>query len=286
MKTIKFVFLVTVACFASILPTIAKAAHTGNDSIKVIRDLRYAARPDSIGKDTSSDRLLDLHLPVAGKPGKLPVIILIHGGGFSGGDKKSTDALSVALSKYGYAVVNINYRLQLKRKKVAGASASANMAAGLPESGFHPALRNAVTIASEDAQLALKWVKENAGQYQFDLKKVAMGGGSAGAMTALYTTYASRQKVLPVKAVINLWGGLEDVNNIQKGSAPLLTFHGDQDKLINVSFAKAIQSKKQDEGDNLSELYVMEGKGHARYDYILKEKVPQIAAFLKKVFSL
>lgn len=257
-----------------------------SDTAKVAYNIRYAQKPDSIGTDTSADRTLDLHLPAIKAGQKVPVLVLIHGGGFSGGDKKSTGAIAAALTKYGYAVVNINYRLALKRKKIAGASASANMAAGLPANGFHPALSNAVNIASQDAQLALQWIKDNARLYHFDLNKIAIGGGSAGAMTSLYTAYVSGQKVLPISAVVNLWGGLEKVELITKNSPPVITFHGDQDKLINVSYAQAIQKRKEDLGDRSSILEVMQGKGHARYDIILKEKIPSIAAFLKKTLAV
>jgi para-nitrobenzyl esterase len=254
------------------------------DDLTIYRNLRYAAKPDSFENDIASDRTLDLYLPASSK-GKLPVIVFIHGGGFSGGDKEGTEAVCTKLSSLGYAVLSINYRLELKRKKVSGAGAGANLANGLPVTGkFHPALHNAISIASEDTQLALKWIKENASQYKLKTSAVALCGGSAGGMTALYTAYISNQKILPIKAVVNLWGGLENTELIKKNAPPVLTYHGDLDKLIHVDFAYAIKKQMEKTGNTKSELYVMEGKGHARYDIIAKEKTEEIDAFLRKVF--
>lgn len=255
------------------------------EDLKIYRDIRYAARPDSFEKDTSSDRLLDLYVPVSAK-GKLPVILFVHGGGFSGGDKKGTETICSKLSSEGYAVLSINYRLESKRKKVSGGSASANTAKGLPANGkFHAPFRKAIVSASEDAQMALKWIKRNASEYNLNSSTVAISGGSAGGMTALYTAYASNQKVLPIQAVVNLWGALEDATVIKKNAPPVLTFHGDKDKLVHVDYAYAIQKQMEKTGNGESELKIMEGMGHARYDIIAKEETDEIDRFLKKAFK-
>lgn len=257
-------------------PLPADSAYT----VQVIRNIRYAPQPDSMKTDTSSDRLLDLYLPAA--KGKLPVLVFVHGGGFSGGDKRQVTALCTKIASKGIAVLSVNYRLYLKHHKVPGASASANMAAGLPPTGtFNPALQHAVEVASEDAQLVFSWIGSHAREYAFNKRKVAISGGSAGAMTSLYTAYASRQKVLPVGAVVNFWGGLADVGVIEKNAPPLLTFHGDKDKLINVAYAYALDEQMKQLG-NISELHVMEGKGHAAYKEIESRYVPEVAAFVMK----
>ena len=253
--------------------------------LKVYRNLRYAAQPDSFETDTSSDRKLDLYIPASSKK-RLPVILFIHGGGFSGGDKSGTAPICAKLSSLGYAVISINYRLKSKRKKVSGGSAGANTAKGLPANGrFQEPFRKAIASASEDTQLALKWIKKNASAYNLNSSLVALAGGSAGGMTALHTAYISNQKVLPVKAVINLWGALENAELIKEGAPPVLTFHGDKDVLVHIDYAYAIQKQMQKTGNIQSELHVMPGKGHARYDIVANEKTAEIDAFLKKVFK-
>lgn len=272
-------WLVLSAVGAAANPLPANSADSGY-AVQVIRDIRYAPQPDSMKTDTSSDRLLDLYLPAV--KGKLPVFVFVHGGGFSGGDKQQVSSLCKKIASRGIAVLSINYRLYLKHHKIPGASASANMAAGLPPTGlFNPALQHAVEVASADAQLAFRWIGSHAKQYAFNTRKIAISGGSAGAMTSLYTAYASRQKVLPVGAVINLWGGLADAAVIGKDAPPLLTFHGDQDKLINVEYAYALDKQMKQHG-NVSDLHVMKGKGHAAYKEIEMHHVPEVAAFVLK----
>ncbi|MFD1255423.1 alpha/beta hydrolase [Mucilaginibacter terrae] len=258
-----------------------------NDTLKQYRNLRYAEKPEGFETDTSSDRKLDLYLPANVSKNKFPVILFIHGGGFSGGDKKGTEEICSKFSNSGYAVVSVNYRLELKRVKIKGAGAGDNMALGLPVNGkFHPALNKAITMASDDALLAITWIKNNAHTYKLDSSKLIISGGSAGGMTALYTAYVCKNKALPVRAVINLWGGLENADVIGNNAPPIITYHGDMDKTISVDYAYAIEKAFNNKKDNhLSELHIMVGKGHARYDFIAGQKIQEIDRFIKKVFN-
>lgn len=253
------------------------------NNINLIKNIRYAPIPE-IATDSTSDRILDLYIPkdVTSKT-PLPVLVFIHGGGFTGGDKGLTDLCS-KIAKQGFAVVSINYRLTLKYKKVSGSSCSGNMAKGLPANGsFHPVLNEAVNNAAEDAVCALQWIKENALKFGFNTDKIAISGGSAGAMTALYVAYASKQKVLPIKAVVSLWGGLENAGVITKNAPPILIYHGDLDNTINIAYSFAIKERMDAIGSQKSQLQVLKDKGHAQYNLIAKEKINEIATFLNSV---
>lgn len=267
----------------------SQAQNVSNISaINVQRDIRYAEEPEGIAQDTSSDRLLDLYLPNLKSATSLPVLVFIHGGGFSGGDKnaKGNVALCNKIAAKGYAVVSINYYLYLKQNKIQGASAGANMKDGLPKDGkFHDGLETAVKIASADTELALQWIKENAATYALDTNRVTISGGSAGAMTALYTAYRSKQKVLPIRCVVNFWGGLANTDDIQRNAPPLLTFHGEQDDLINVAYAYALHKKMKDVGIQQSEIHILKDMGHAIYNYITKSEINTIDKFLTSNLS-
>lgn len=181
-----------------------------------IQNIRYGAIPQ-IADDSISDRILDLYLPKkSNEREQLPVFMFIHGGGFSGGDKGMIDLCS-KIANQGFAVVSINYRLTLKYKKDKNAYCSTNMSEGLPKTGsFYSLLNEAIKNASEDSIMALEWIKSNASAYKLNTNKVAICGSSAGSMTALYVAYASRQKVFPIKGVVDLWGGLENTKVIEK----------------------------------------------------------------------
>lgn len=280
----KIYFTCLKICVLCLFATIA-VAQESTISVKILKDLRYASKPEGFDKDTSSDRTLDLYLPERVGNGKLPVFLFVHGGGFSGGDKNSIKAICEKVAASGYAVASINYRLHLRQNKIPGASATSNMGKGLPDNGqFNPGLQTAVRIASEDAQLALGWIVKQAKEYNFDTSKIAISGGSAGAMTALYTAYVSGQKVVPIRAVVDLWGGLENATVIKKGAAALLIFHGDKDPTINVAYAHALHQQMEKMG-NTSVLNIMEGVGHAAYKLIASEKIPVIVAFLQRTMK-
>lgn len=249
--------------------------------VKIVHNIRYGDEPDGIEQDSNSDRILDLYIP-GGRREKLPVLVFIHGGGFAGGDKESTAKICQKIAEQGFAVVSVNYYLTLKYEKVTGVSCSAYMSEGVPSNGFHPLLQKAIVNASSDTQLALLWIKCNAERYNLDLSSVALSGGSAGSMTALYTAYVSNQEILPIKAVVNLWGGLENAEHIKKGAAPLLTYHGDLDKLIHVNFAYALHDRMAEMNNVESKLHVLIGKGHAMYNLIASDKIDEIVEFLKE----
>lgn len=259
-----------------------KLSMAQEQAIEIIRNIRYASAQQEIYKDTSSDRTLDLYVPNENQ--KYPVLIFVHGGGFSGGDKEGTKELCSNISRQGFIVASINYRLYLKGKNITAARADVNMGKGLPENGiFHPELQKAVEIASEDIIHSLGWLKNNVSKHKFDLSSIALAGGSAGSMAVLYTAYLSGQKELPIKAVINLWGGVQNTSLIKdyKKLPPLLTYHGDEDKIINVAYAYALQKRMRELGSMESVTNIVEGKGHALYALIARYKMEEVNSFLK-----
>lgn len=102
---------------------------------------------------TSQAQKLDVYLPGEGD-GPFPVIVYIHGGAFKAGDKGGGQ-LSAMLEglKQDYAVVSINYRL----------SGEAIFPAQI-----------------YDVKAAVRWIRANANQYNFNPEKIAAWGGSAG----------------------------------------------------------------------------------------------------------
>jgi len=97
--------------------------------------------------------LLDIYYP-EGTTTALPVIIDIHGGGFAYGDKELNKYYCLELAKYGFAVVNISYRL-------------------CPQ----------VTIPDQiqDCFAAFRWLDQNGGAFFCDMNNVFVTGDSAGA---------------------------------------------------------------------------------------------------------
>lgn len=267
---------------------IMKADGIYTESRQYIKDIRYGnQRSDISPNDHSSDRLLDIYLPNQKPPQNgFPVFIFIHGGGFSGGDKCGKSGLNPickAIIDRGFAVVSINYYLRMKYYKTNGISCKSQMSNGLSaEKKFHPLIQKSIEEASADAITALKWLKKNARKYHLDTHSVVLCGGSAGAITALHTAYIQRQKVINIKAVINLWGAMENPEIITTPSPPVLTLHGDRDKFISVEYGYAIQQRMEEIGNTNSRLYIMKNRGHAEYNYVAHNYINEISDFINR----
>lgn len=130
---------------------------------------------------------MDVYLP-EGRNTSTPVVVLVHGGGWSGGDKSIFTAADIArFTDAGYAAVNINYRL---------ASNAANI--------HDP-------ILSQDVTAALDFIAAHAGQYQVSASKFALVGHSAGAHLSLLASY-KYDPARRIKAVASL-SGPTDLND-------------------------------------------------------------------------
>lgn len=120
--------------------------------------------------DISEDCLfLNVWTP-AGAKGKRPVLVWIHGGGFSSGSGAIPIYDGRALAARGIVVVNLNYRVGLF-----GFLAHPDLtseAAGGPNANF----------GLQDMIAALKWVRANIAAFHGDPDQVTIAGQSAGSM--------------------------------------------------------------------------------------------------------
>lgn len=118
--------------------------------IRVERDVDYLG-PDRAEK-------ADLYLPAEFTSGKkYPGIVVIHGGGWSGGDKDSPRERNIAatLVPRGYVCMSINYLLTSKET------------AAFPQN-------------IQDCKRAVRWLRKNADRFQLDSEHIGAIGGSAG----------------------------------------------------------------------------------------------------------
>lgn len=120
---------------------------------EVLKQLPYASR--------SPTQALHLSLPVR-TGAAVPLVVLVHGGGFYEGDKGDVRFLVEALNARGYATAAIDYRLSGE--------------------ALFPA-------AVQDVTSAIRWVRANAAVHGIDPDRIAVWGLSAGgnlaAMAAL-----------------------------------------------------------------------------------------------------
>ncbi len=132
---------------------------------EILRDLPYA------GKLSRPLQTLDLYLPEVKGPPARPVFILIHGGGWTTGDKANSRFIEPKTSWLlggGYIVASVNYRLA-------------------------PAVKHPGQVG--DVRTAIAWMQKHAAKYGGDPRRIYLLGHSAGAhLAALAAVDAPRLK--------------------------------------------------------------------------------------------
>lgn len=263
------------------------------------KDVEYS-RPD--GKPLT----LDLHVPDG--EGPFAAVIVVHGGGFDQGTKRSyvPPALDV-LSGAGFAWFSIDYRMA-------------------PDYHFPEPV--------EDVNNAIRWVKKNAARLHIDPAKIALLGESAG---AYLVTYAATHETPETKlaATVDFYGpvnyalqvelrrdhperfdmvsanrhsahgggmayfsvkeadaaGLKrlrevsPINAVHRGMAPFLIIHGTADNQVAYEQSPAMCEAMKKVGASC-ELITIEGGGHGMSSWE-KEPAkqhwkPALVAWLKK----
>jgi acetyl esterase/lipase len=192
----------------SIVATASAGAQATNAQTTLIHlATSYRVMPNITYLRAGGEELkLDVYRPRAASA--TPTLIYFHGGGWTNGSKDSSLFAFLPYLASGWAVVNVEYRMA----DVAHAPA-----------------------AVEDCRCALRWVYQNAKEYNFDLDDIVVTGDSAGAHLALTTgllpesagldrqcpgdrrrTWTSGElstRELKVAGVIN-WYGITDVEDL------------------------------------------------------------------------
>lgn len=253
---------------------------------------RAELRSDIVyGNAAGVDLLLDAHLPKG--QGPFPVCLLVHGGGWTQGDKLNNfRTLLPALVEGGFVCFSINYRLA-------------------PDHRYPACL--------DDVGTAIRWVKAHAAGFHADPGRIALVGESAGghlvsmaavsagkdtrvaAVVPFYAPHdlelqAMNQRRVPVWATA-LFGlsGLDDsglkvirdaspVQHVVQSLPPFLLVHGSADEKVPVEQSRRFQETLRSFG-NSCDLLLVNGAGHGlvhwdRVDSTYKEK---LIAWLKQV---
>ncbi len=122
-----------------------------------------------------------LYAPAPATPGPLPVLLYLHGGGFTIGSIETHDVLCRELARQaGCMVVSLDYRLA-------------------PEHRF--------PTASNDAWDALQWLARNAPALGADPARLAVGGDSAGGTLAAVNAILARDAGIALALQLLIYPG-------------------------------------------------------------------------------
>ena len=263
-----FVFLVSIAFGQDLAAQKQKVRDTAaTNQIDLRLDLPYAG-------NENPKQMVDVYLPKKRNSEKpLPVIALIHGGGWVNGDRLGYAAQAIQLARTGdYAAVTVGYRLTKE------ASWPAQV---------------------HDCKAAIRWVRAHAKELNVDADEIAVWGSSAGGhLSSLLgtsgdvkelegdlgpnTSFSSRVQAVvnlcgpedftqalmfdkegkPIwkdDAVSGLLGGIateksaeakaaSPVTHVSKDDPPFITFHGTKDQRVAFRHAEAIHAALQKVG--------------------------------------
>lgn len=253
------------------------------------RDIAY-------GEAGGEQLLLDVNVP-AGE-GPFPVAILVHGGGWSGGDKAATEGGAgiapwlTTLTDAHYVWFSLNYRLAPKHRWPA---------------------------CLDDVLAAIRWVKANAATYRGDPARLALFGHSAGGHLASlaatvvddtvrvqavvgYAPVTNHEQELPVRgglstslqALLNrpkevtpeslgLLRAISPLNHVRPGLPPFLLIHGDADRTVPLQQSLDFQEKLRANGV-ICDLHILPGAGHrlADWDKVAPDYRAQLLAWLDR----
>lgn len=197
-------------------------------------DIRYGEAINARGE--LEQLYLDLHRP-ADDTGALtdrPLLVFAHGGSFKNGSRKGTEIAGYLrrMAGHGYAAATISYRL--RPTGTAGSKPNHELI-------VEAALGDSDTLrdAQHDMQAAVRFLRANAATYGIDPDRIAVGGSSAGAVTALQAavneedpgasgTPGVSSEVAGAVAV----SGAADPDHIEAGDPPFLMFHGGADTTV------------------------------------------------------
>lgn len=177
---------------------------------------------------------LDLFLPAFATE-KAPLIIYVHGGGFSGGSRESGRKFCAEMANNGVAAATISYTLYMK-----GKSFSCD--------GILTEKVRAFQIAANQFWQATAFFIQHQNDFNIDIAKIFMAGSSAGAETILHAAYWDKKQMgiyplnLPTNfkyaGLISGAGAFVDINLITtKSQIPGLFFHGTCDNLVPYNIA-------------------------------------------------
>ena len=167
-------------------------------------DIEYSQRPNPYGVQYSSSRTqqeeqlqdtiflhLDLVLPPNPENKLLPMVVMIHGGGFHGGNKEQKLHYAQDYATLGYIGCTINYRLT--RQNI------------IQESDEN--LIAAINDAVEDAMNAIRYLKTQSSIYNIDNDRILTIGNSAGGFISLHNAI-DKDESLPDQESINDYPGI------------------------------------------------------------------------------
>jgi len=246
-----------------------------------------------VGEGTPMDLVLDVYRPVRDNPPKMPVVVLIHGGGFKGGTHKKPELVAMAHSfaERGWVAFSIDYRViphfgTVPAQYPEPQSAELTLMQVNQFYGLYPACR--------DAKAAIRWIRSQADVYTLNTDYITAIGGSAGSYLSLALGVTTEDDCVTeiseeedptlsgthleqsssVHTIIDHWGGTSIVRVLEmmtpgdrfdETDAPVSIVHGTEDPTVAFDYAEEIKAEYERTGVEYA-WYPLEGARHGPWE--------------------
>lgn len=216
--------------------------------------------------DEHESCVLDIAQPVTNDKTPRPAIIIVHGGGWSAGDKRDAvyTNLLVDYAMKGYVTFSVNYRL--------------TNVAPMP-------------ACIEDVERSVAWVKEHASEYGVDPERIGSFGHSAGGhlslmlgVKGLVTCAVGGAPPTEIGNPNNPWNDHPEwwpIGYIKKDTAPMLILQGSEDPIVRPNLTEDFVQKMHKVGNKV-EIIKARGQHGFAYDQALEITRPAMDAFYAK----
>lgn len=198
------------------------------------RDIVYGRVVQSLEEDKRMDLKMDLYVPHDGSTVARPLMVVLHGGAFRGGNMRDSSLVEWCryFASLGYVAASVDYR-----------------------QGYHRRQKDtdeAMFKALKDANAAVRFLLKR-DSLLIHSDRIFAAGADAGGITALNmaymreenlpeiiteekdTTKVTRQALLrgfDVRAVANLWGAVPDTAILANAKIPVISFQSKEDAMI------------------------------------------------------
>ncbi len=245
------------------------------------------------------EETLDAYLPSKEFARPVPAVVLIHGGGWGGGDKRAKREINIGttFAENGIAVFSISYALNRR-------GADGELEVVWPQNLY-------------DCKTAVRFLRANAEKYGIDPERIATMGGSAGGHLAMLVGTTAHVEELnagglyteqsnEISCIINFYGRheLSDRRRHFAGATeaetdervrmaspdtwlgektpPMLVVQGTEDKSVPPRIARALVRRLKELGIE-HEYIEIEGAGHSFHLQPSQMDLrPAVLAFLRK----
>lgn len=237
------------------------------------------------------DRSLHLHVftPENESEGPNACLLLIHGGGWTGGEPRRLYPIADHYAKRGVVAISLEYRL------------------------LHEENSHSVFDCVKDGRSAVRFLRSHAEAFKIDPHRIAIYGASAGGHVALCTAVLESAPdfdessddlsisccpdlLLPAYPVIDTsergygrkkigerWRELSPLHNVKPGLPPMLILHGTGDKVTPFDGVRQFVKQSRELGNDC-ELFAFEGGRHGWFIFNMnnyREAIGRLDAYLE-----